>query len=65
MADEENNKKKENSASYTKAGLMGRSDDSEKEPGDETERQKNASDESTPKISKNEATHHNNDKPLH
>ena len=64
---EENNKKNDKSVSYTKAGLLEKSDDDSKdasEKGIDKQRKETLS-ENTPKISKEESTSHNNDRPLH
>ena len=64
---EENNKKNDNSVSYTKAGLLEKSNDDSSDVSEKEiiEQRKETLSENTPKISKNESTHHNNDRPLH
>ena len=64
MTNKEN--EENNAVTYTKAGLMDKSNDYKDETEiDETEKQENAATENTPKISKSESTDHNNDRPLH
>lgn len=64
---EENNKKNDNPVSYTKAGLLEKSNDDSNELTEKEiiEQRKETLSENTPKISKEESTHHNNDRPLH